>query len=79
MAANSIASVTLATFVYQKQALPYMSSTLIANQCQSSTVFVADEVDVPVVSSQPLAVRNEQTGQPAAGTPLEPEVVVTRV
>lgn len=45
---------------------------------QTSTVFAPGEIDVPVMISQPLAVRNEQTGQPVAGNPLELEVVVDR-
>lgn len=48
---------------------------MIVSRCSKLTVFVPSETDVFVMISQPLAVRNEQTGQPAAGNPVEPEVV----
>lgn len=48
---------------------------MIVSRRSKLTVFVPSETDVFVMISQPLAVRNEQTGQPAAGNPVEPEVV----
>lgn len=75
MSTSSIASRTRAIRMLKNKAGPYASLTLIVSRGRKLTVFVSSVTDVFVMSSQPLAVRNEQTGQPAAGNPVEPEVV----